>query len=239
MHPLVEEINRLVQELQGKMDRLQEIVNSGLSRIPWGLGWVADKIHDAWNALLEKWNDFWDKATLLFGNMGDPGSLSATGTSWTGDVGRPVTEQAGTISETLLAADNHWTGDAAAAYLPRAALQRSAMEAIESSFVQSASSALDTVKSGLLKFYTSLVAALITLVAGFISAAASSATIIGIPAGIFIAVGAILIAAGAFYTGGVLLKSDCTSAKGQLSRGTSGASAFPGGAWPPGAVLTP
>lgn len=238
MHPLVQEILDLVEELQSRMEGLNNIINDALSWVPWGLGWVVDRIHDAWDWLMEKWNEFWDAANLIFGNMGDHGAITTAAQGWATSVGTPVAEQATNADRAILQADGVWTGEAAASYFPKALLQKNAMTAVQDSYVKTASEALDTVKSGLVKFYGSLVLALGTLVGGFIAAAGASGTIIGIPAGIAIAAGACLAAIGSFYAGGTLLKSDCSSAQTKLlTESINGA--FPSGNWPPAAVLVP
>jgi hypothetical protein len=238
MHPLVQEILDLVDKIRSKFDELQNKINDALSWVPWGLGWVVDKIHDAWDTLVDRWNEFWDSAALVFGNMGSPDALETSAQGWSTGVGSPVTEQIGNADRALLQADDHWTGQAADSYFPKSQLHKTAMEKVQSTYVDGVSSMLDTMRGGLVKFYGGLVTALIALVGGFIAALASSATIVGIPAGIFIAAGACLVAIGAFYTGGTLLKSDCTSAQTDLIGKMNDNTGFPGGSWPPGAVLT-
>jgi hypothetical protein len=238
MNPLVQQIIDLVDDLRSKFDDLQNKINDALSWVPWGLGWVVDKIHAAWDALVSKWNEFWDAAELIFGNMGDTGALESASQSWSTSIGAPVTEQIGNADRALLQADDHWTGQAADSYFPKSQLHKTAMEKVQSTYVEGVSSVLDTVRGGLTKFYAGLLTALVALVAGFIGALASSSTIVGIPAGIVIAAGACLVAIGSFYAGGTLLKSDCTSAQTDLLAKANDNTGFPGGAWPTGAVLT-
>lgn len=238
MNPLVKQIMDLVHEIQEKFNWLMDKVNSGLDKIPWFLSWIGDRIHDAWNYLVDKWNQFWDAATLIFGNLGDPGAISDTNQSWSDDVGQLVTAHTAQLDRAMLQADDKWTGQAASEYYPKATLQGNAMKAVQTLYVEGAKTALDQVRAGLIKFYGGLIVALAALVAGFITAAASSATIIGIPAGIFIAAGACLAAEAAFFAGGLLLKSDCTSAKSTLHTKITDLTSFPKGAWPPGAILT-
>ena len=238
MNPLIQEILDLVDDLRAKFDSLQSKINDALSWVPWGLGWVVDKIHDAWDALVDKWNEFWDAAQLIFGNMGSPDALESASQSWSTGVGSPVSGQAGNADRALLQSDDHWTGQAADNYFPKSQLHKTAMEKVQTGYVAGVSGVLDTVRGGLTKFYAGLITALGALIAGFIGALAASGTIVGIPAGIVIAAGACLVAIGAFYAGGTLLKSDCTSAQTDLIATMSDKTGFPGGAWPPGAILT-
>lgn len=238
MNPLIQEILDLVEELQAKMQELQDKVNDALSRVPFFLDWVVDKIHDAWDWLVQKWNEFWDAADLIFSNMGSPEAIDQVTQGWSDSIGSPVSAQVQNADRALLGADDHWEGQAADAYFPKANLHKAAMENVQTNYVDGANSALDTVRSGLTKFYMGLITALGALIAGFIGAITASGTIVGIPAGILIAAGACLVAIGAFYTGGTLLKSDCTTAKNDLNNKQGNNAGFPNGAWPPGAILT-
>lgn len=238
MDALIEKINSLVEKIKGKLDALLGVVNDFLGWVPWGLGWLADKIKDAWNWLVEKFNEFWDAVTLIFSNPGDRGALSTTGNEWSTGVGGPVSAKKDTVdASAILKADDKWHGDAADAYAGKAKLHQTALEKIVTNYVTGASAALETVRAGLVKYYMGLITALGALVVGIIGALASSATIFGIPAGIFIAAGAALVAIGAFYTGGTLLKSDCTTARTSLVQKMNDNNGFPDGSWPAGAVL--
>lgn len=238
MDTLLQRINELITQIQEKFDSLKGKVDWILGKIPWGLGWLGDKLRDAWNAFVEKWDDFWAKQETFWGNMGDRDSLSTTSAAWVSDVGSPVSGKVDVVDRALLKADDHWTGQAAATYFPKASLHKTAMDKIQSTFVTAATGAIETVRAGLTKFYTGLIVALGALVTGMIGAIASTATIFGAPAGPFIAGGAILVAGAAFYTGGVLLKSDCTTAKQTLFNARGNNTGFPDGEWPTGAILT-
>lgn len=238
MDDLVQRINDLIEKIKGKLDDLLGRVNDFLGWVPWGLGWLADKIKDAWSWLCGKFEEFWDGVTKITSNMGDREALSSTATTWSTSVGGPVSAQKDAVdASAVLRADDAWEGDAAEAYAGRAKQHQTALEKVVTTYVTAMSSALDTVRAGLVKFYMGLVTALGALVAGIIAALASSATIFGIPAGIFIAGGAALIAVGAFYTGGELLKSDCTAANNTLMQKMNDNNGFPHAAWPSGAVV--
>lgn len=238
MDTLLQRINELIEKLQEKFDSLRDKVNWVLGKIPFFLGWVEDKLRDAWDWFVEKWNEFWDAANLIFGNMGDRDALSTTSSDWVSSVGTPVSGKVDVVDRALLQADDHWKGQAADSYFPKAALHKAAMDKVQSTFVTAATSAIESVRSGLTKFYTALITALGAFIGGMIGAIASTATILGAPAGPIIAAGAALIAVGAFYTGGLLLKSDCTTAKQTLENARGNLTGFPNGAWPTGAILT-
>ncbi|MGL4177781.1 MAG: hypothetical protein ACRCSN_17115 [Dermatophilaceae bacterium] len=238
MDDLVHQIIDLVERIKAKLDKLLGVVNRFLSWVPWGLGWLADRIKDAWDGMCAKFAEFWDAVTFIFGNLGDRGALSRTALAWSSDVSGPVSAQKDAVDATaVLAADDTWRGSAAGAYAGKAKLHQTALEKVITTYVQSISASLDTVRAGLTKFYMGLITALGALVVGLIAALASSATVFGIPAGILIAGGAALVAVGAFYTGGELLKSDCSTAMNTLQQKLNDNNGFPDAAWPSGAVL--
>ena len=233
----MDEIFDLLDEIKAKTDSLASTVNDWLGKIPGWASWVGDKIHDAWNWLVEKANEFWEGLTLIVGNLGDPGMLSSTASAWNTSVGGPVSAQVQVAELGNLDVDNAWTGTAADAYRERISLHKTALDKIKASMTDGLSSALDAVKTGIVIFWAAMVAALLTLIAGILGAVLSSATLFGIPAGIFIAAGAFAIALGAIWGGGTKLKSDCSTARNTLEQKVINENTgFLGGHWPAGAV---
>lgn len=78
--PLIEKINETLDNIQRKVDDLQNALNDTLGRIPGLLGWVADKILDAWNWFVGKLQEFWDWISNFLQHMGDPDRLTSTRT---------------------------------------------------------------------------------------------------------------------------------------------------------------
>jgi len=233
----MEEIWDLIDEIQAKTTDLQNTVNGWLDKVPGWASWVGDRIRDAWNWLLKQATNFWDGLTLILGNLGDPGKLSSTGSSWNDSVGGPVSEQVQVAELGNLEVDDTWSGTAADNYRQRISLHKTALDKIKASMTDGLSTALDAVKSGIIIFWVACVSALAVLVAGIVGALATSATIFLIPAGIFIAAAAYGVALAAIWGGGTKLKSDCQSARNTLETKVINESAgFLDGHWPAGAV---
>lgn len=233
----MQQILDLLDEINEKVTALQDTVNHWLGKVPGWASWVVDKIMDAWNWLVEKAQEFWDGVSLIAGNLGEPGTLSSTGSSWNNSVGGTVSAQVQVAEAGNLEVDTTWSGTAAESYTQRISLHKTALDKIKSSMTDGLSTALDAVKTGIYVFWAAMVGALLTLVAGIVGALASSATIFGIPAGILIAAGAFAIALGAIWGGGTKLKSDCTSAKNTLEQKVINENTgFLNGHWPAGAV---
>lgn len=58
-----------------------------LAKIPWGLGWVADKIHQGWNWLMEKWSELVAWISKVMSCMGSPSGLTQAAQDWNAKVG--------------------------------------------------------------------------------------------------------------------------------------------------------
>lgn len=233
----MDEIFDLLDEIQAKTESLRNTVNDWLGRVPGWASWVGDRIRDAWDWLVARANEFWDGLTLIVGNLGDPGKLSATGSSWNNSVGGPVSSQVQVAEVGNLDVDDRWSGTAADAYRQRISLHKTALDKIKASMTDGLSSALDQVKTGIIIFWAAMVAALATLVSGIIGALASTATVFGIPAGILIAAGAFAIALAAIWGGGTKLKSDCMTARNTLEQKVINENTgFLDGHWPAGAL---
>ena len=161
MDDLVQKINDLIESIKGKLDDLLGTVNDFRRWVPWGLGWLADKIKDAWNWLCGKFEEFWTALTDITSHMGDRGALSSTAGTWSSSVGGPVSAQKDAVdASAVLKADDTWVGDAAGAYAGKAKLHQVALEKVVTTYVTAMSSALDTVRAGLVKFYMGLITAL-------------------------------------------------------------------------------
>ena len=106
---------------------------------------------------------------------------------------------------------------------------------MKSALTDGIATALDSVARGILAFWGGLITALAALVVGIIGALASTATIVGLPAGPFIAAGAALVACGAIIVGAETLKATASSANTMLRQKLADNSGFHDGHWPPAA----
>ncbi|SDB83494.1 hypothetical protein SAMN05216410_0317 [Sanguibacter gelidistatuariae] len=233
---VVEQIRELIVKVENKIKELQNAVNSVLGRIPGWASWVADKIHSAWDTMCAQVDKFWATVTSFSLNMGEPWTLSSTASSWSDNVGGPVSAEVQVAEAGNLATDDAWSGTAADQYRQRISLHKSALDKIKSTLTDGISGVLDTIQKGIWTFWGSLVVALAALVTGIIGAIASTATIFGAPAGPFIAGGAVLVCAAAITGGTLILKSSCQSAKTTLEQKVNDNAAFLDGHWPAGAL---
>ena len=135
----------------------------------------------------------------------------------------------------LLNVDDKWDGDAADAYRQTLPLQKSALEKVKSSLTDGIASALNDMARGILIFWGGLVTALAALLGGIFGALASTATIIGLPAGPFIAGAAALVACGAMIIAAETLKAVSSSADTSLRQKLADNAGFHDGHWPPAA----
>jgi hypothetical protein len=162
--------------------------------------------------------------------------LFGTAGAWSDNVGGPVSAQVQSADAGLLSVDDNWDGDAADAYRQTLPLQKSALDKVKSALTDGIAAVLSDVAKGIYVFWGLLVTALAALVVGIIGAVASSATIVGLPAGPFIAAGAGLAASVSVITGAEILKSVCAAADSTLRQKLADNSAFHEGHWPPAAT---
>jgi hypothetical protein len=228
------QISSLLTKLDGKTISLQNTVNDTLSDISW-------LIPDSWiNWIKDRWNDFcdlmakvWKQLAEIVENMGAPWDLSSTANAWSDKIGSPVSAKAQVATLGELAVDDNWEGDAAIQYRQKIPLQATALDKIRSTLSEGVNNALNVAQLGIWAFWIALVAGLLTLIGGLLGAAASSATILGLPPGVAIAIGAVLIFLGAIAGGIATLRAALANANSTLRRALSDNTGFEDTHWPP------
>jgi len=232
----MDEILDLLDQIEAKFAELQNAVNTVLGKVPGWAAWIGDRIRDAWDYMCEQAQKFWRWLSGIVTNRGDPGQLTATGSTWNSAVGGPVSAQVQVAEAGNLEVDDTWSGTAADRYRERISLHKTALDKIKSSMTDGLSSALDTVRVGIIIFWIALGAALAVLVGGILGAILTTATVFGAPAAPFIAGAAILVCLTSMTAGGFKLKSDCRSARNTLEQKViNESSGFLDGHWPAGA----
>jgi hypothetical protein len=227
---LIAKINDVVGRIQSKTTELQNSINS---KIQWLPGFLQDKVISGWNKFTGFLQDCWDGLVEIFTNMGSPSTLWSTADSWSNSIGGPVSGEVQSAEAGSLEVDDNWDGTAADKYRQNLPMQKTALEKMKSTFSDGISSALSDVAKGIIAFWGALIVALGALVAGIIGAIASSATVFGLPAAPFIAAAAALVAVGAFYSGGLILKSICSSANSTLRQKINDNTGYRDEHWPP------
>jgi hypothetical protein len=210
---LLERIDDTVGRIIKKTDQLSASVSDGIGWLP---PWVEPAVRDTWDQFVELMGQIWDKLTEIFSNLGAPWALSALAEDWSRLVSGPVSGIAGNANQDNTEVDRYWEGEAASAYLDTLFPQRVAMEKIQATFGAPLSSALDEMRNAIWIFWIALGTALLALLAGIIGAATASGTIVGIPAGVAIAVGAALVFLGALAGGYLQLRSTAESQNNTL-----------------------
>ncbi len=228
------QISSLVNKLDGKTVEFQNTVNDTLSDISW-------LIPDSWiQWIKDRWNDFcdwmakvWKQLTEIVENMGAPWDLSSTANSWSDKIGGPVSGKSQVATAGELSVDDNWDGDAAVQYRQKMPLQATALDKVRSTLSEGVNNALSTAQLGIWVFWGSLVVALVTLIAGIIGAMASSATVLGLPPGVAIAIAAVIVFLAAIAVGIVTLRATLSNANSTIRRALSDNSGFENGHWPP------
>ncbi|MEV4754453.1 hypothetical protein AB0J86_04940 [Micromonospora sp. NPDC049559] len=228
---IIDKLNGLVERIMGKIADLQDNINSKSRWLP---GPLRDKVIAGWNQFVGALERFWEIQREFWGNMGSPSTLWNTADLWSDTVGGPVSGQVPSAKAGKLQGDNtsNWQGNAAEQYRQGLPLHEVALDKIRSSLSEGISSALSDLAKGIIAFWAGLGVALAAFVAGMIGAVSSSATIVGLPAAPFIAVGAALAAGAAFLSGSLILKSVASSNNSTLRQKLNDNSGFDAGHWP-------
>ncbi|MBZ2195320.1 hypothetical protein [Occultella gossypii] len=197
MH-LIDEIVQLILQVQQRWQSFVDTVNRVLSFVPTALQWVLDEINRVWQRVIQMWDDFWAGVNTIIESFGDPAGVSAQSENWISSVATPSGSIASTVTAGQLATDDDsWSGDAATKYKNRATEQHATIAAIGETIATKVVAALDALRTAMFVFYGAIIAAFAALIAGIVGGLASSATIVGIPAGvlIIIAAGGVAVAA--------------------------------------------
>lgn len=227
---LIAKIDDVVGRIESKTTELQNSITSKLHGLP---GSLQDKVISGWNDFTGFLKQCWDALVEIFTHMGSPSTLWNTADAWSDNVGGPVSGQVQSAEAGSLEVDDNWDGSAADRYRQNLPMQKAALEKMKSTFSDGISNALSDVATGIIAFWGGLIVALGALVVGIIGALASSATIFGLPAAPFIAAGAAVVAAGAFYSGGLILRSVCSGANSALRQKLNDNTGYRDGHWPP------
>lgn len=222
---LVNRFNRLVQDLQ-------DAVNDVLDWVPWGLGWLADRVVDLWNGLMDKIREFFDPLIQILSNLGEPTTVSSTGNEWSTSIGAPVSARVGLADIGSLSVDDNWKGLSADQYKQKVPLQKTALQNIKTQFTDGISGALKDVSSAIQLFFGIMIGAIGAFIVAILAAIGQAGTIFGIPTGIVTAIVAAGVFGAAFYAAGENLKSACRTAKTLLDQKLAENTGYPGGMWP-------
>jgi hypothetical protein len=231
---LVERIMSTMDRINGKTIELQNAINGKMHWLP---GPVQDKVIAGWNTFTGFMKECWDALYEIVTHMGSPSTLFATADSWSQHVGGPVSGEVESGDASYLTVDDNWDGTAAKAYRETLPKQTAALKKIKAVFTDSISTALSDMAKAIYVYWGVLIGALLTLIGGIIGAIGSTATIFGMPAAPFIAGAAATVAVGAFFTGGLILKSVASGVNTTLQQKINDKADLHHGHWPVAATI--
>lgn len=168
---------------------------------------------------------------------GDPEALRAAGAAWAG-IGSIVSDLSGLATENGIRADNHWTGDAADAYLATLLPQRLALGDVKTTS-DKVDIILNELANAIVNFWKEVEGALLTLVTSLAVALAAVFEIITIPVAIGIAAGALVAfkdAVTSQITMFTELNNQISIRGSELGQRLNDNTNFRGGTWPPAAA---
>ncbi|GAA4588493.1 uncharacterized protein YukE [Actinoplanes octamycinicus] len=232
---LIGKVLQLVDQIEEKTQQLHRMVERGLPFLPPPMRMQATT---GWQKFCDSMADWWNFWREVAADPGSPSKLHARAADWTVQVGGPVSGQVQAVDSGRLGVDDNWDGAAAKAYRDLLPAQKDALTQIKATLTDSIGDAIESVATSLVVFWTALVVMIVPLVAAIAGATTSSATVIGIPVGVFIALGAAATAAVGLNVAIMVLKSSVDGATAKLRQKLGDDTAF-GGGWPPTATGGP
>ncbi|NJC68557.1 hypothetical protein HC031_02285 [Planosporangium thailandense] len=226
---LLQRLTDLLDTVRRKTTELVDTVDRTLRALPAA---VAAPILAATRRLVDLVRQAYDALTEILGSMGSPSTLWRHAAAWSDNVGGPVSGLASDADLDRVQADDSWTGEAADAYRNALGPQKAALAAVKATLADGIATALSETAKAIVVFWGLLVAGLAALVTGIIGAIASSATIVGLPAGPFVAAGAAAAFLACFFAGGMNLRSAAADQNVRLRQRLDDDTSFRDGHWP-------
>lgn len=216
----------LLQKIREKIDEIARLINAALSTLPAVMSFIADRVQDAWNAMLTKLGEFWNWCAEILSNVGNPFMLNGAADGWK-QMGVTVSRINDTVTDLSLSVDDRWTGTAAEQYRQSVEPQRRANSSILSDYAENVASAMTGLAGAIIAFWAGIVVASITLLGALAGAAVATGTIVGLPAApvlLGLGIAAFLVAGG---SGVAILYVAAGSSRATLTSAQAGISQWP------------
>jgi hypothetical protein len=226
---VLHQIHDLVHRIEHKTTDLLNTIDRTLRTLPTA---IAARIADGTERFLALLRQAYGALAEVLDTMGSPSTLWAHATAWSGEVGGPVSGLALDADLDHTQADDGWGGSAAEAYRNCLGPQKNALVAVKATLTDGIAAMLSEMARAILVFWGLLAAGLASLVAGVIGAIAASATIVGLPAGPFLAGSAALTFLAAFAGGVMNLRSCAADQNVRLMQKLNDNASFRHGHWP-------
>ena len=223
---LTARIIELLQKIEAKIEDIERLINDALSHLPAFLGYIADKVRHAWNAMLVKVGEFWDWFADKLTYVGNPWLLNSAANEWR-LMGGKVARINETIADLNLSVDDDWSGRAADQYKESIQPQRDANSSIMSDFADNIASAMSGLAGAIVAFWICVGVGLLSLIGAIIGAAVTAATVFGLPATPVLIVVGIVIFLGTVGGGLITLYIAAGNSRTDLSGTTAGVTPWP------------
>jgi hypothetical protein len=211
------------KQVDTKSIALQNKINTTLNEAWIIPPYITQKIEDLWNKFLDALKRFWENVKEVFTHLGDPLELWQTAGEWSQKVGSPVSAKVMFADLGALKIDDidatgkaNWSGAAAEKYKSNLLAQRNALKGIKDTFSNGVQDPLKWMAGAITGFWIAMIAAVVAFVYAMYGAFTATGTIVLIPAGIVIAIGAIAGLAGAVAIAIITLRGFASDAKTNL-----------------------
>jgi len=226
MNPIIERALELLEKIRQKIDEIVRLVNAALRLLPAALSWVADRLREAWDGMLQKIGEMWKAISEFFSHVGDPFMLNGAAQGWKTAAAK-VSRINDTIMDANLSVDDKWTGSGADQYKQRIETQRRANTSIMADYAENVSGAMTGLAVAIGVFWGAVVVAILTLLGALAGAAVATGTIVGLPAvPVLVTIGIVTFLAAA-GTGVAVLFLSAGQARATMTSTAAGIASWP------------
>jgi hypothetical protein len=228
---LMERVQRLLEDVRNDINRVLQLANKAL----WlAVGAVADRIEDLSRQVQAAWERFLAANAELLAMPGNPALVWDTAAAWSERFSSPLGANLHEMNFEELAADHHWDGKAAEAYVTATENQRTPLGALQQIGLD-IHSGLSDIAVGICALWAAVLAGLITALAALAGAIIGAATIVGVPVSLALVlttIGALLLGLSTGIMGFMLVVERANDGMATLKARLDSKEGFGDTAWP-------
>jgi hypothetical protein len=222
------QLSDLLNKLWGITEAAGNIINSCIGQLPPDVQTV---VQSNWAKLMDSQNEAKQSISGPLNKPGDLNSITQGALNWKTNVGDPCATAAYNTQDILLAVDDHWKGDGGDAYKKSIKTQYDALHAISTEYVAHIIAALNSVKTTVATFWTTVITAAVASTAAALIALATLPAVVTIAVDLLIILAALVAVLAAMITAHLVADNNIIAAIGELNGGDR-ATNFPGAKWP-------
>lgn len=227
MSDAAQQVREILTKIEKLVDDLESAINTTLSLVPDIVGYIVDRVREAWDGLMKKLGEFWNWFVDKLSYVGNADILRSTATSWRTEVGAVANNLVRDIDDLAISADDTWKGFGAEQYRQSIPPQRDALKSLHGEFTTNIAKGLEDLASAINVFWRTVAGSLIGVTVAFGVATGEAVTVFGIPLAPPTALGGIAVALGAIALAYTNLSNAAASASSSFEGAAAGITTWP------------